>query len=163
MSAHLFGNPPGPHQPPFCSRLELAALADAPGWARRHTRQVLQAWSVTGEAADIAVLVVSELVTNAVRHSGGSLFESPGPVSYVVIHEHELERVVLALWKSPSRLLIEVADADDCPPVPECDLAWDAESGRGLMLIEAIAKQWGYYQPPIGGKIVWVEVELDAC
>jgi hypothetical protein len=38
----------------------------------------------------------------------------------------------------------------------------DAEGGRGLHLVEALAKEWGIYRPPAGGKIVWAKIALSS-
>ena len=46
-------------------------------------------------------------------------------------------------------------DADPRPPV-RVDAGGDAESGRGLLLVEALSQQWGSYVPAqMGGKAVW--------
>jgi hypothetical protein len=51
-------------------------------------------------------------------------------------------------------------DNDTNPPVlSEPDEA--AESGRGLFLVSMLAKQWSYYFPEVGGKVVWCQVEQD--
>jgi hypothetical protein len=61
--------------------------------------------------------------------------------------------ISLSLRHFPDGLLIEVYDTDSNPPVL-CDADTDAGNGRGLMLIDALAKEWSYFFPPGGGKVV---------
>jgi two-component sensor histidine kinase len=83
---------------------------------------------------DAATLVVSELVTNAVRHAGT-------PVSV---------RVRLL----GSRVRLEVGDGDPRLPQPATGTG---ESGRGLRLVTAVARAWGA-RPTSHGKVVWAEL-----
>jgi hypothetical protein len=56
-------------------------------------------------------------------------------------------------------LLIEVYDTDDNPPVlsgPDDN----AESGRGLVLVNALSKEWSYFFPQGGGKVVYCLLEI---
>jgi anti-sigma regulatory factor (Ser/Thr protein kinase) len=91
--------------------------------------------------ADNAELLVSELVTNAVAAS-----RSTGSGS----------AVRLWLLSDTARLLILVQDASPHRPV-RADPGPDAEHGRGLLLVEAISDQWGWYAPAPGaaGKVTW--------
>ena len=56
-------------------------------------------------------------------------------------------------------LLIEVFDTDANPPVLT-DAAEDAENGRGLLLVDALSKEWSYFFPPCGGKVVYCFIEI---
>ena len=56
-------------------------------------------------------------------------------------------------------LLIEVFDTDANLPVYTDD-AWDAESGRGLFIVDALSKQWSYFFPAGGGKVVCCFIEI---
>jgi anti-sigma regulatory factor (Ser/Thr protein kinase) len=103
--------------------------------------------------AETAELLVSELVTNAVRFAGGpahtlrhSERASPGLISLSLRHFRE-------------GLLIEVYDTDDTPPVLS-GADDDAESGRGLILVNALSKEWSYFFPPGGGKVVYCILEI---
>jgi len=49
---------------------------------------------------------------------------------------------------------VEVFDTDTNAPVL-CDADADAENGRGLMLVDGLAKEWSYFFPPGGGKVVY--------
>ncbi|KUO18815.1 ATP-binding protein [Streptomyces dysideae] len=129
------------------SRLELAAQLDASPWARRHTRDVLGAWGLVVERIDTVELCVSELVTNAVRVNE----ENPGV---------SVSRIALTLRYLPGELVVEVADGFHRPPVRRTNVSPQAENGRGLFIVEALAKEWGYFQPPTGGKVVWCVISL---
>ncbi|MBK6017012.1 ATP-binding protein [Streptomyces sp. MBT53] len=133
----------------FVSRLELAAQADAVRWARRHGRDVLSAWRVPDNHVETTTLVVSELVTNAVQH-----VVKTAPATGAV-------RLALILRHRGTHLVVEVADPGNRPPQRQAVPALAAESGRGLFIVETVSKEWGYYFPPTGGKVVWCVLALD--
>ncbi|WP_067068822.1 ATP-binding protein [Carbonactinospora thermoautotrophica] len=140
---------------PLVSYLELAGLPSAVRWARRHTRDVLSAWGIERNAVETVELLVSELVTNAVRHAR----VPEGAVTYLDLAE--VRRISLTLRLRRDRVSVEVWDSDSRPPaVKEQDL--DAEGGRGLFLVATLSKEWGYYHPPMGGKVVWCVVTFCA-
>jgi anti-sigma regulatory factor (Ser/Thr protein kinase) len=137
------GVPAGP-----VSYLELAALPSAPFWARRQARAALRAWGLPEQLTQTAELLVSELVTNAIKVTS----PAPGRLTYSDLAG--AGRVSLTLRLLPRTLAIEVADNDDNPPVLTQPDDYD-EGGRGLMLVDALSGQWGYYVPPAGGKVVF--------
>lgn len=97
-------------------------------------------WGVD-EACDIAVLVVSELVTNAVRYAGA-------PIGVRLSRRAE----------SPGTLLVEVSDpVPDPPRARKADL--DDETGRGLHLLAMCARRWGT-RSERAGKTVWFELTV---
>ena len=105
------------------------------------------------DTADAAELLVSELVTNAVRFSGI-------PVSTLEYSERANAGVVwLSVRHFREGLLIEVFDADANPPVLT-DAAEEAENGRGLLLVDALSKEWSYFFPSCGGKVVYCLIEI---
>jgi anti-sigma regulatory factor (Ser/Thr protein kinase) len=131
---------------PLHSHLDLAALSGAVPHARHHARRVLTDWGLDaiGEPAE---LVVSELVTNAIRacQSGGA-------------HRP----VQLRLASDRARVLIEVQDGSPQPPVPAGATA-DDESRRGLCLVEAMSAAWDWYpHRASGGKVVWALLHAAA-
>jgi len=130
------------------SYLELAALASSPFWARRQIKNVLSAWQLWPDTINVAELLVSELVTNAVKSSG----YVAEPRTYSDLER--IERVSLTLRLLPGRVVIEVSDNNQDPPVLG-DADPDSENGRGLMLVQALSKEWGYFLPPSGGKTVF--------
>ena len=130
------------------SYLEFRALPGAPFWARRQTRAALQEWKFRREEIETAELMVSELVTNAVKFIG------PRPAH---ASDRELacaELISLTLRCLSDRLIIEVSDPDPRPPLLT-EPAADAESGRGLMLVQILSKEWNHYPCPTGGKVVY--------
>jgi len=129
---------------PLQDFLELGALPGAVPCARLHARQVIWEWGLTALTDSVEILV-SELVTNAV-HATRSL-EQVSPVR-------------LWLMSDRARVLILVWDANPRPPV-RLDTDNEAESGRGLLLVEAISDQWGSFATQeTGGKAVWAVVAL---
>jgi anti-sigma regulatory factor (Ser/Thr protein kinase) len=135
------------------SYLELATLPSAPFWARCQTRASLKAWQLQPETIETAELLVSELVTNAIKMSG----PTPGALGQSGVDG--LERIFLMLRLMPGRLVIEVFDHDQNPPILT-DADTDAEGGRGLMLVQALSKEWGHFLPPTGGKTVYCVLGL---
>ena len=94
--------------------------------------------------ADVAVLLASELVTNSVRHGGSAV---PGGL------------VTVTVMTRGEGVRVEVADCGaGGVPVPG-PAACEAEGGRGLRLVEALADRWGYERG--GGRAVtWFELGL---
>ena len=66
--------------------------------------------------------------------------------------------ISLCLRHFREHLLIEVYDTDGTPPVLSRP-GDDAENGRGLVLIDALSKEWSYFFPPGGGKVVYCVLE----
>jgi anti-sigma regulatory factor (Ser/Thr protein kinase) len=137
---------------PLYSSLTLGALTTAPSCARLHSGAVLREWNL-GSTAETVELIVSELVTNAVCAASGSgrLPRYDGAASGLpVIH--------LRLSSDQVRVMIEVWDQS--PGVPEATCPEpDAESGRGLTLMEALSQGWGWERvSDWSGKVVWAEV-----
>ena len=117
---------PGVHRLPFELEPESAALT------RGFTAGVLEGAGLRDQV-DTAVLLVSELVTNAVRHARG-------PCALVVdVNGDEVE--------------LAVEDGDPDVPVAR-DGSGLEESGRGLLLVGALADRWGVRAIP-GGKAIW--------
>jgi len=130
------------------STLTFAAIPVAVRWAREHVASALRAWEIGGDMVNVAKLLTSELVTNAARVS------SPDSVQRRPCTPEASERISLTLRLLPGRVVIEVSDNDPNPPVV-ADPGPDSESGRGLMLVQALSKEWGYQYPPSGGKVVF--------
>ncbi|WP_372448686.1 SpoIIE family protein phosphatase [Streptomyces musisoli] len=105
--------------------------------ARRFTRRTLRAWGLPRDTIEEALLVVSELVTNALVHTGG-------PV-----------RLDMSLVNH--RLRLAVADSSPRSPVKPTSIGWEATGGRGILLVEAVSAAWGTV-PVSGGKQVWADL-----
>jgi anti-sigma regulatory factor (Ser/Thr protein kinase) len=136
-----------PNQDTVChSYLELAAISDAVPSARLHTRLILQEWRLQA-IADTAELLCSELATNAVLAS--DRLRTRADLAVVP---------VIRLWiiANESAVYIHVWDGSHEIPVRR-EISIDQMSGRGLMIVEALGKEWGTYERD-GGKVVWVMI-----
>lgn len=124
------------------SYLELGAFASAVPCARSHARLVVAEWG-RPELADTVELVVSELVTNAIQAAG----QSPGSGPAIP---------VVRLWLASDHrgVLISVWDGSSQAPMRR-ESGPDDESGRGLLIVESLGRDWGSYRTA-DGKVVWV-------
>lgn len=155
-SAWLAGQPNQP-RPVATGWFSLVALPTAPFWARRYTRRFLgQCPDITEETGQTAELAVSELVTNSVRFACGPQRAPAHPQPYSVRADAPV--ISLSLRYFRTGLLIEVYDTSSEPPVLS-DICDDAENGRGLVLVGALAKEWSYFMLPDGGKVVYCFLE----
>jgi anti-sigma regulatory factor (Ser/Thr protein kinase) len=133
------------------SRIELTAAPAAVSCARRWITGQL-ACTHPADLVDSAVLLVSELVTNAVRASAAAALAS-GCLTP--------RRIELAVARTRDTLRIEVADsARGALPVPSGPAADDDESGRGLQVVTALSRRWGC-RPAPRGKAVWCELTAE--
>ncbi|GGX24457.1 hypothetical protein GCM10010297_51840 [Streptomyces malachitofuscus] len=104
---------------------------------RRIVRSFLREWEMA-ELSDDVELGVTELLANVVRHVPG-------------------RRCALLLLRRPGGVRVEVADGSEQLPCVPVGSAPDAESGRGLVLVDAVSEKWGVDPRPWGGKAVWFE------
>ncbi|MGW3425171.1 ATP-binding protein [Streptomyces phaeochromogenes] len=110
--------------------------------ARTVVRGQLHAWDLDS-LADVTALLVSELVTNSLRHA-------TGPIGVRLVRPSEPMDV----------LLVEVSDPLPDPP-RERDAEPEDESGRGLQLVANSSRRWGT-RPGGKGKTVWFELALPS-
>ena len=107
-----------------------------PRLARQFACDTLRTWSIAPELLADAVLVLSELVTNAVRHAWSD--------------------VAVGIDRTGDGIRITVSDACGDPPVAS-QLVPDALGGRGLAMVDALTQAWGYEF--VGtGKMVWADL-----
>ena len=122
------------------ARYALRATPAAPSKARETVRELLVAWGYP-ELCDTAMLLTSELVTNAVRHAG--------------------TRVHLLVQRLPAggiRLAVSDAAPGDWPQVNKPGV--DQESGRGMWLVDKLSNSWGTTRGR-SGKTVWFELLVE--
>jgi anti-anti-sigma regulatory factor/anti-sigma regulatory factor (Ser/Thr protein kinase) len=131
-------------RPPYLRNdLVLAPLRSAPTAARAFVRDTCEYWQLAlpdATVTDRAVLMANELVTNAIVHARTELrlrIELRGDLLHLAVRDG-----------SP-RLLRLVTT-----PEPE------AEGGRGLWLVEQLARAWGVNCHPDGGKVVWCTLRV---
>lgn len=120
---------------PLRAGIDLPATARSVPVARRVVRQLLTGWSAEAFSDD-ALLLLSELVGNVVRH----------------VADRAPLRVELAL--TGPVLHVAVLDGSAAPPVPR---AATAHGGHGLQLVAALSDRWGSHER-VEGKRVWFEL-----
>jgi anti-sigma regulatory factor (Ser/Thr protein kinase) len=116
--------------------LELAPDHTAAARARQFVAETLRTWGLD-DAIEDAELLVSELVTNAILHA-----RSPATVR---------------IDRDAPRLRVAVCDTSPAPPRLR-DYGPDAVTGRGMLLVDRIARRWGV-ELSGNGKCVWFEVD----
>jgi anti-sigma regulatory factor (Ser/Thr protein kinase) len=121
-------------------RILLTAGPTAAAQARRRVEAAIYAWDVPVDPA-VAVLLTSELVTNAIQHETG-------------------QTVMLAITHACGQLRVDVHDTSCSAPVV-VDAPADAEAGRGMMLVASLSADWGYYRTP-AGKAVYFTLAFQA-
>jgi hypothetical protein len=141
---------------PLQSRLELAALPSAVPCARLHTRQLLWEWRLAA-LAETVELLVSEIATNAVNASASAAGGQSGEP-----RAGGLPVLQLLLASDRRDVLVQIWDSSRETPLRQ-DMAMEAESGRGLLLVEHLSAQWGCYLPEASaGKVAWALVAQAA-
>lgn len=99
------------------------------------------------ELTDAVELGVTELLANVVRHVPD-------------------RRCTLLLLRAAAGVRVEVGDGSAQLPIRRNDLSPEAEGGRGLVLLDAVADKWGVGPRVVGGKTVWFECRYggeEAC
>lgn len=110
-------------------RVRLIREPAAAGQARGQVRAAIRAWQVPVDP-DVAILLASDLVTNAIAHGAGAT-------------------VTLAIRCSRGQLRVDVYDASRSVP-PAADGPDDAGPGPGLALVAILADEWGVFRTPAG-------------
>jgi anti-sigma regulatory factor (Ser/Thr protein kinase) len=121
----------GESQPIAAATYELPASATSARLARELVRNALDGFAAP--VVEVAELLVSELVTNAVAHANSA------PVMRIDVFSDAVQVVVQDASPGP----VEVRDAPH-----------DAPNGRGLLLVDSLAAAWGWAPTP-EGKRVW--------
>jgi anti-sigma regulatory factor (Ser/Thr protein kinase) len=122
--------------------LALPASPRAAGRFRRHAVSAMHRWGLHPETGDVVEACVSELVTNAIVHGIG-------------------RDVLMMLYYTGDSVLTEVfGHALDEPVIPATARSDDAESGRGLLIVETLAKDWGSEHTGLGLLRVWASIAV---
>lgn len=114
------------------AQIELPPRLDTAARARRHVRSWMVQWGLE-ELVDPALLLTSELVTNALLHAGTT--------------------ITVCVERAGEGVRVEVGDGSAVPPVRRRH-SDSATTGRGVQLLDSLADDWGY-QTVGNGKIVW--------
>ena len=120
--------------------IALTAGPAAAAAARRQVQAAICAWNVPVESS-VAILLTSELVTNALMHEAG-------------------DTVRLVITCAGSLLRVDVHDTSRDMPVL-LDAPAEAEAGRGLLLVSSLSTNWGHYRTPMG-KAVYFTLAFQA-
>lgn len=120
------------------AEIVIKADAGAVREAREFVGVVFRGWGLTDY---VARTVVSELAANAIAHGSRD-----GDVVVVRVH-----------WEGGFPV-VETWDRSDALPVVRA-VDYGVESGRGLLLVEALVRRWGVRPLGDGGKVVWAEIE----
>jgi len=143
---------------PLRSQLTLGALPGAVPCARLHARMLLWEWGLTSLSENVE-LIVSELATNALRASADGVAGLP---SYDA--QGRQRSIGLRLASDGQQVLVEVWDGNPAPPEPG-KVSQGGETGRGLLMVEAVSTRWGYYYPSANSpdqqavKVVWALIQ----
>jgi anti-sigma regulatory factor (Ser/Thr protein kinase) len=121
-------------------RIALAAGPTAAAEARNQVRAAICAWNVPVDP-DTAVLLTSELVTNAIRHEAGGT-------------------VMLTITCICDQLRVDVHDTSRRAPMP-VEARADAETGRGLMLVATLSADWGFHRTSTGKAVYFTLASQD--
>lgn len=123
---------------PLVARLDVVPHAARVRDVRRFASETLSQWGEPAHMTEPVQLIVSELVTNVIRHASG-------------------DAAGVRLERHTDRLVIAVVDRDAAPP-RRTRASLDDEGGRGLHLVDAVADRWGARPLRGGGKVVWCEL-----
>jgi anti-sigma regulatory factor (Ser/Thr protein kinase) len=133
--------------------VRLAARLSAVAVARDEVAAAISAWCVRVDP-DVAILLTSELVTNAVTHA------TPNRNGKAAERGMTGESVLLVIAADDAGLRVDVHDGSgDLPVVSGYVAEADAETGRGLLLVTSLSAEWGFYRTA-GGKAVYFTLEV---
>jgi anti-sigma regulatory factor (Ser/Thr protein kinase) len=134
--------------------VRLATRLSAVAVARDEVMAAIRSWRVRVDP-DVAILLTSELVTNAVTHATANPNERAAGRGTTTG-----ESVLLVIAADDAGLRVDVHDeSGDLPVVSGYVADADAETGRGLLLVTSLSAEWGFYRTA-GGKAVYFTLEV---
>jgi anti-sigma regulatory factor (Ser/Thr protein kinase) len=134
----------------LCRVVRLESRLSAVAAARTEVGAAIGAWCVAVDP-DVAILLTSELVTNAVTHATARRRRNGAAARRALA----AEAVLLVIAADDAGLRVDVHDGSgDLPVLADCPADADAETGRGLLLVTSLSAEWGFYRTP-GGKAVY--------
>jgi len=120
---------------------QLPSTVNSPQLARAFLRSALQTWKLDG-FGDVTELLASELVANVVTHVGAPM--------------------TLRVCRGQTTMRVEIDDpSPDAPVLRHPDSA--DEHGRGVLLVDELANDWGVETHPDHGKTVWFEIDVSTA
>ena len=133
--------------PPDGAVCALRPTSTSSRTAREFATNTLRSWGLD-DLVDDAVVIISELVTNAVRHGLPPYAATAGdpPIKLTLVRQG---RFVVCIVSDPSDQNPKVRPADDV-----------CENGRGLHVIEGLSRVWGWTPLPGAGKAVWAALSV---
>src|SRR5580692_4920259 len=138
----------------LCRVVRLASRLSAVAAARTEVETAICAWCVAVDP-DVAILLTSELVTNAVTHAAAR----SGRNGRAARRGGAADAVLLVIAADDAGLRVDVHDGSvDLPVLADCPAEADAETGRGLLLVTSLSAEWGFYRTP-GGKVVYFTLQ----
>lgn len=141
-----------PTAQPRVAHTAFVALRTTPAAARTFLRRTMEEWGLNHDI-DTAELIVSELVTNAVKATDRS--DSDG--CCIDLHGEAVVGVELRADDHVLRIVVQ----DGCAERPALQVVdEDAENGRGLFLVDALSVRWDVEAKDNGGKVTWAEMDL---
>jgi anti-sigma regulatory factor (Ser/Thr protein kinase) len=139
-----------------CRVVRLASRLSAVSAARTEVEAAICAWCVAVDP-DVAILLTSELVTNAVTHATAHASRN----GRAARRADAAEAVLLVIAADDAGLRVDVHDGSgDLPVLADCPAEADAETGRGLLLVTSLSADWGFYRTP-GGKAVYFTLQAQ--
>ena len=136
--------------------VRLASRLSAVSAARTEVEAAIGAWRLAVDP-DAAILLTSELVTNAVTHATARSRRD----GRAARRGFAAEAVLLVIAADDAGLRVEVHDGSaDLPVLADCPAEADAETGRGLLLVTSLAAEWGFHRTP-RGKAVYFTLQAQ--
>ncbi|MFG2287062.1 ATP-binding protein [Streptomyces sp. NPDC048595] len=132
--------------------VQLSATRRGARLARLLATEQLRSW---GLPLETAAHVIAELAANAALHG-----RVPGRDFRLMLTVYD-DTLRIEVTDARAERLPVLAEHPECPECPECpERPADSESGRGLLLVGALADRWGVTPGPVPCKTVWAEITL---